>query len=169
MMKRYRNEELSKQWWYDTLDNNDYGIVWRQQNAIVIEAALKKFVEEDQRCLFDFEQMRPRLDRYPPNFHEYHSTHIMPIARMIQPLPVGMTYHTTMLERYQMVASLIRNAKNALVDLEQLEFMREEIEEELENYLTWYSGQARGLSWVESFFGKPIPQPKSCAEMARRV
>ena len=68
-----------------------------------------------------------------------------------------------------MVAPLIRSAMNALIDLDQLEFMHGEIKDEIETYLTWYSGQARGLSCFESFFGKPIPLPKSCAEMARGV
>jgi len=88
---------------------------------------------------------------------------------MIRPLPVGTPVVTTMLERFVMIAPLIRNVLDALVDLDQLEFMREGIEGDYEFLLQWYSGQARGLSWIESFFGKPIPQPESCAAMARRA
>lgn len=149
--------------------NDDYRLAWDMNCGSVVQAALKEFVDQGHRRHFDFEQIRPRLDLYPPEWQEFHVTYIEPIARMIQPLPEGTPDETTMLQRFEIVAPLIRDAMNALPDLEQLEFMREEIEGDYETLLRWYSGQAHGLSWIESFFGKPIPQPKSCATMARRA
>jgi hypothetical protein len=58
---------------------------------------------------------------------------------------------------------------NALSELEQLEFMREEIEGDFQTILRWYEGQANGRSRIESFFGKPVPYARSCREMARRA
>ncbi len=149
------------------LDKSDFAIAWDMHCGSVVEASLKEFVSKGHRCPFDFGQICPRLDRYPPEWQEFHDIHIVPIARIIQPLPEGTPDETTMLQRVQAVAPLIRDVINALPDLEQLEFMREEIEGDYETLLMWYSGQAHGLSWIESFFGKPIAQPKSCAAMAR--
>jgi hypothetical protein len=151
----------------DGFDNGDYAIAWDMHFGSVAEASLKEFVGEGQRRLFDFGQIRPRLDLYPLEWQVFHNTHIVPIARQIQPLPEGTPDETTMLQRFEIVAPLIRGVMYALPELEQLEFMREEIEGDYETLLGWYSGQAHGLSWIESFFGKPIPQPKSCAAMAR--
>jgi hypothetical protein len=151
----------------DGFGNDDYAIAWDMHCGSVVDASLKEFVGEGHRRHFDFGQICPRLDLYPPEWQEFHDTHIVPIARQIQPLPEGTPDETTMLQRFQAVAPLIRGVMYALPGLEQLEFKREEIEGDYETLLRWYSGQAHGLSWIESFFGKPIPQPKSCAAMAR--
>ena len=151
----------------DGFGNDDFRLTWDMNYGSVMEAALKEFVGEDRRRHFDFGQIRPKLIDLPPEWQEFHDIHIVPIARIIQPLPEGTPDETTMLQRVQAVAPLIRDVINALPDLEQLEFMREEIEGDYETLLRWYSGQAHGLSWIESFFGKPIAQPKSCAAMAR--
>jgi len=154
---------------YDGLGPEDYAMLWRQQCGSVMEAALKEFVGEGRECPFDFGPILPSLSDFPPEFQVFHATYIIPIADMIQPLPEGTPVETTMLQRFEMIAPLIRAVLNALVVLDQLEFMREEIEGDYEFLLQWYSGKARGLSWVESFFGKLIPQPESCAAMARRA
>jgi len=153
----------------DGFGNDDYRFAWDMHFDPVVQDALKQFVGEGRRRPFDFEQIRPRLDLYPPNWKGFHVTYIEPIASKIQPLPEGTPDDTTMLQRFEIVASLIRGVMYALPELEQLEFMREEIEGDYETLLQWYSGQAHGLSWIESFFGKPIPHPESCAAMARRA
>jgi hypothetical protein len=161
--------EEERQWYYDTLGNEDYGILWGQQYEVVLLAALNGFVRDDQRQQFDFDQLRPRLSDFPLKWREFHSTHILPVAALIQPLQPGVVSELTMKQRYVMVAPLIRDVINALSELEQLEFMREEIEGDFQTILRWYEGQANGRSWIESFFGKPVPYPRSCSEMARRA
>jgi len=154
---------------YDGLGNDEYAMAWRQNCGSVMDASLKEYVNEDQRRHFDFGLIRPNLNDFPPEWQVFHATYIIPIAMMIQPLPEETLVETTMLQRFEIIAPLIRAVLNALVDLDQLEFMREEIEGDYETLLQWYSGLARGLSWIECFFGKPIPQPESCAAMARRA
>lgn len=151
------------------LGRDDYRLAWDMHCGSVTEASIKEFVGEGQRCHFDFAQIRPRLDLYQPEWKEFHKVHIQPIVELIKPLPEGTLDNTTPIQRLEATAPLIRNVLSALYDLPQLEFMREEIEGDYDTLLEWFSGKAHGLSWTESFFGKRIPLPESCATMARRA
>jgi hypothetical protein len=161
--------EEERKWYYDTLGNDDFRMLWDQQFEVVLLGALNGFVRDDQRRSFDFVQLRPRLSDFPLEWRQFHATYILPVAALIQPLQPGVVSDLTMKQRYVMVAPLIRDVINALSELEQLEFMREEIEGDFQTILRWYEGQANGRSRIESFFGKPVPYPRSCSEMARRA
>ncbi len=148
--------------------NDDHAIAWGQHFEQVLLMAFA-FVRDGRGEPIDFPSLRPQLDYYPPEWKHFQSIHIMPIYRVYQPHTTGMVSELTLKQRFDMVAPLVENVISSLGELKQLEFMKEEIEGDLNTYLRWYEGMANGRSFNEAFFGKPILFPRKCSEMARRA
>jgi hypothetical protein len=143
---------------------DDLATLWGVKCGIVL-SAIPDYIREGTTREFDFESP-PNFANFPPVFREFHNSNILPIADLIRPQSVPPPPSDR--QRYEQIAPLLRTVIEELYCFEPMEFMREEIQDELRTILTWFRGWTRGASWDECFHGKTIPNPQTCSTMARR-
>jgi len=153
---------------YD-FDDDDYRTVWNLHFGRVIVFALNDFIGRGVYCRFDFESA-PKLNSFPPELVEFHARLIQPIAALIMP-PQADQPELTMIQRFEIISPHIRAIITQLYGLEVMEFMREEIQSDLEAMIVWHEGNANGASFNECFHGTKgsIVNPRTCSASARRA
>jgi hypothetical protein len=143
---------------------DDLRTLWGVKCGIVL-SAIPDYIREGTTREFDFES-RPNFSHFPPEFLQFHTSNIRPLAELIRPRPVPSQLSPR--QRYEQVAPLFRRVIEELYGFEQMDFMRGEIQDELRTILTWFEGLTRGASWDECFHGKTVNNPQTCSTMARR-